>query len=88
MLLLLLELKNGLTKQTAEDAVEQYKRDRDPRETLLQIGSFTNNTVSLFLEFNSEIPVRKKVYGEFGGEGSAANFGDRGGYGGPALLVG
>jgi type I restriction enzyme R subunit len=26
------ELKNSLTKQTVEDAVEQYKRDRDPRE--------------------------------------------------------
>jgi type I restriction enzyme R subunit len=26
------ELKNSLTKQTVEDAIEQYKRDRDPRE--------------------------------------------------------
>jgi hypothetical protein len=26
------ELKNSLTKQTVEDAVSQYKRDRDPRE--------------------------------------------------------
>jgi type I restriction enzyme R subunit len=32
------ELKNSLTKQTAEDAVEQYKRDRDPRETLFGFG--------------------------------------------------
>ena len=32
------ELKNNLTKQTAEDAVEQYKRDRDPRELLFQFG--------------------------------------------------
>jgi type I restriction enzyme R subunit len=32
------ELKNSLTKQTAEDAVEQYKRDRDPRETLFDFG--------------------------------------------------
>ena len=32
------ELKNNITKQTAEDAVEQYKRDRDPRELLLQSG--------------------------------------------------
>ena len=32
------ELKNSLTKQTAEDAVEQYKRDRDPRELLFQFG--------------------------------------------------
>ena len=25
------ELKNSLTKQTVEDAIEQYKRDRDPK---------------------------------------------------------
>ena len=28
------ELKNSLTKQTVADAVEQYKRDRDPRELI------------------------------------------------------
>lgn len=32
------ELKNSLTKQTVEDAIEQYKRDRDPREILFQFG--------------------------------------------------
>jgi type I restriction enzyme R subunit len=32
------ELKNSLTKQTVEDAVEQYKRDRDPRELIFQFG--------------------------------------------------
>lgn len=32
------ELKNSLTKQTVEDAVEQYKRDRNPREKLFQFG--------------------------------------------------
>jgi type I restriction enzyme R subunit len=32
------ELKNGLTKQTVEDAVQQYKRDRDPREKLFEFG--------------------------------------------------
>jgi type I restriction enzyme R subunit len=32
------ELKNSLTKQTVEDAVEQYRRDRDPRELLFQFG--------------------------------------------------
>lgn len=30
------ELKNRLTKQTVDDAVQQYKRDRDPRELLFQ----------------------------------------------------
>jgi type I restriction enzyme R subunit len=32
------ELKNSLTKQTVQDAVEQYKRDREPRELLFQFG--------------------------------------------------
>jgi type I restriction enzyme R subunit len=32
------ELKNSLTKQTVEDAVEQYRRDRDPRERLFDFG--------------------------------------------------
>ncbi len=30
------ELKNRLTKQTAADAVEQYRRDRNPREKLFE----------------------------------------------------
>lgn len=32
------ELKNRLTKQTVEDAVQQYKRDRNPRELLFGFG--------------------------------------------------
>ncbi len=32
------ELKNRLTKQTVEDAVQQYRRDRDPRDLLFQFG--------------------------------------------------
>jgi type I restriction enzyme R subunit len=32
------ELKNSLTKQRVEDAVEQYRRDRDPRERLFEFG--------------------------------------------------
>ena len=36
--LITFELKNSLTKQTVDDAVEQYKRDRDPRETLFAFG--------------------------------------------------
>jgi type I restriction enzyme R subunit len=32
------ELKNSLTKQIVADAVEQYKRDRDPRERLFEFG--------------------------------------------------
>ncbi len=32
------ELKNGLTKQTVDDAVWQYKKDRNPREKLFELG--------------------------------------------------
>lgn len=32
------ELKNRLTKQTVYDAIEQYKRDRNPRERLFELG--------------------------------------------------
>ena len=32
------ELKNSLTKQTVDDAVEQYRRDRNPREKLFEAG--------------------------------------------------
>lgn len=32
------ELKNKLTKQTVEDAIQQYKNDRDPKELLFQFG--------------------------------------------------
>lgn len=32
------ELKNSLTKQTVEDAVQQYKKDRNSRELLFQFG--------------------------------------------------
>lgn len=32
------ELKNNITKQTFDDAVAQYKRDRDPRELIFQFG--------------------------------------------------
>ncbi|PTQ55699.1 MAG: Type I restriction-modification system, restriction subunit R [Candidatus Carbobacillus altaicus] len=32
------ELKNRLTKQTMHDAIEQYRRDRNPREKLFELG--------------------------------------------------
>jgi len=32
------ELKNRLTKQTVSDAMQQYRRDRDPRERLFEFG--------------------------------------------------
>ena len=36
--LITFELKNNLTKQTADDAVEQYRKDRNPRERLFELG--------------------------------------------------
>ena len=33
------ELKNSLTKQTVDDAVEQYKRDRHPSEKLFELAA-------------------------------------------------
>lgn len=32
------ELKNRLTKQTVKDAIEQYRRDREPGEKLFELG--------------------------------------------------
>jgi len=32
------ELKNRLTRQTVHDAIEQYKRNRNPREKLFELG--------------------------------------------------
>lgn len=32
------ELKNSLTKQTVDDAIQQYRRDRDPKELLFEFG--------------------------------------------------
>ena len=40
------ELKNQLTKQNVEDAVEQYKSDRDPRELLF---SFKRTSPSIMI---------------------------------------
>ena len=36
--IIIFELKNSLTKQNVEDAVEQYRRDRDQREKLFGFG--------------------------------------------------
>lgn len=62
------ELKNSLTKQTVQDAVEQYKRDRQPTEKLFELGrcvahfaldenevrfcTHLNGKSSVFLPFN------------------------------------
>ena len=56
------ELKNSLTKQTVEDAVEQYRRDRDPREKIFEFG----RCVVHFAVDDSEV----KMCAELKGKGS------------------
>jgi type I restriction enzyme, R subunit len=54
------ELKNSLTKQTVEDAVEQYRRDRDPREKLFQFG----RCVVHFAVDDSEVRMSTELRGK------------------------
>ena len=54
------ELKNSLTKQTVEDAVQQYKRDRDQRERLFEFG----RCVVHFAVDDSEVEMCTKLEGK------------------------
>ena len=54
------ELKNSLTKQTVEDAVVQYRRDRDPRELLFQFG----RCVAHFAVDDSEVRFCTRLQGK------------------------
>jgi len=54
------ELKNSLTKQTVEDAVEQYRRDRDPRERLFGFG----RSVVHFAVDDSEVRMCTELAGK------------------------
>jgi type I restriction enzyme R subunit len=54
------ELKNSLTKQTVEDAVEQYRRDRDPRERLFDFG----RCVVHFAVDDSEVQMCSELKGK------------------------
>jgi len=54
------ELKNSLTKQTVEDAVEQFKRDRDPREKLFGFG----RCVVHFAVDDSEVAMSTELKGK------------------------
>lgn len=69
------ELKNSLTKQTVADAIEQYRRDRDERERLFELGRCVahfavddaevrfctqlRGKASWFLPFNRGHPARR-----------------------------
>lgn len=54
------ELKNSLTKQTVADAVEQYRRDRDPREPLFAFG----RCVVHFAVDDSEVMMSTELKGK------------------------
>ncbi len=54
------ELKNSLTKQTVADAVEQYGRDRSPREQLFEFG----RCVVHFAVDDSEVQMCTELQGK------------------------
>ena len=54
------ELKNSLTKQTVDDAIEQYKRDRDPRERLFEFG----RCIAHFAVDDSEVRFCTRLQGK------------------------
>ena len=54
------ELKNSLTKQTVDDAVQQYQRDRNPREKLFEPG----RCVAHFAVDESEVQFCTRLAGK------------------------
>ena len=54
------ELKNNLTKQTVDDAVWQYRKDRNPREKLFEFG----RCVAHFALDENEVEVLHTPQGE------------------------
>lgn len=81
------ELKNPMTGQSVEDAIAQYKRDRDPRENLFAYGrclahfAVDPNLVYVTSQLQGEetrfLPFNK---GRFGGAGNPPVSPTRGGY--------
>ena len=71
------ELKNNLTKQTVEDAVEQYKHDRNPREDLFRLGRCAAHMAldENRIRFCTELDGLKSVFLPFdkGHDGGAGN---------------
>lgn len=75
-----LELKNAMTGQTVEDALRQYKQDRDPRETIFE---FKKRTLVHFAVDTDAVLMTTRL------AGNATHFlpfnrGDGGGAGNPA----
>ena len=75
--ILTFELKNNLTKQNVADAIEQYKRDRDPREELFRSGGCAAHMAvdDNFVRFCTELAGPKSVFLPFdqGHDGGAGN---------------
>ena len=75
--ILTFELKNNLTKQTVEDAVEQYRHDRDPREDIFRPGRCAAHMAvdENQVRFCTELAGQKSVFLPFdkGHDGGAGN---------------
>ena len=75
--ILTFELKNNLTRQTAEDAVEQYRTSRDPREDLFRPGRCAAHLAvdENKVRFCAELAGPKSVFLPFdqGHDGGAGN---------------
>ena len=76
--ILTFELKNNLTRQTAEDAVEQYRKDRDPREDLFRTRRCASHMAvdENKVRFCAELAGQKSVFLPFdkgNPDGSAGN---------------
>ncbi len=73
-----MELKNALTGQTVEDAVDQYRRDRDPHEPIFE---FTRRTLVHFAVDTEAVMMTTRLAGsatrflpfDKGHEGGAGN---------------
>lgn len=80
LLIITCELKNQLTKQNIEDAILQYKNDRDPKELLFNFGrcmvhfAVDDNEVAMCTKLNGKkswfLPFNK---GHEGGVGNPPN---------------
>ena len=75
--ILTFELKNNLTKQTVEDAVEQYRTSRDPRDDLFRPGRCAAHMAvdENRVRFCTELAGLKSVFLPFdqGHDGGAGN---------------
>ena len=75
--LITFELKNNLTKQTVEDAVEQYRTSRDPRDDLFRPGRCAAHMAvdENRVRFCTELADLKSVFLPFdqGHDGGAGN---------------